>query len=165
MVAAILLSSGWIFENWIRSRTRKILFLISAFVMVVASLVMWLALYRMRKTIKSMPRLKGMCNVGRMVRHSLAYFIWVAAYIYFTACAIFNPDGAITSYGYASWFLLVLSAFASNVLFFLIVWHLGTKEHGSGAPHISKSRHLQTHSIDSLDASLRVIDDSAQTNN
>jgi hypothetical protein len=108
----------------------------------------------MRQTVKSMPRLKMICNVGRMVRHSLAYFVWVAVYVFFTAHEIFNPTGEIASLGYASWFLMCFAGLASYILFFLIIWHLGTKERPSKEV---TTRHPAP-SFD-LDASLRVEED------
>lgn len=88
------------------------------------------ALYNIRKTINLIPRLGGQINLCRMVSHALAYILWIFSWIFGMFLTIFmgNNDSGQQPYYYVTWLVITLFAVASQVFFFLILWHLGTKD-------------------------------------
>ena len=118
----IAASSAYIFcadYTW-----KVVFFTISVTLIVLISVVMYIALFRMKKTIESMPRLKQHLNVAKMFNHSLAFIFYMGTWILFTSKAIYTNKNENQ---YASWFIMTLAGLASFVMFFLIIWSLGTK--------------------------------------
>jgi hypothetical protein len=76
-----------------------------------------------------MPRLKNKINLPRMVAHSLAYVMYITAWVISMFMTIFmGSSGTQQPYFYLTWLFITLCALISFILFFLILWHLGTKE-------------------------------------
>lgn len=128
VVTVLIFASGiYIFlddnDNW-----QNTLFYVAAVLVTVPTSVMWLALYRIKKTISTMSKLKSSINVGRMCNHSLSYTIFTLNWIFFELFQVCFPDSEIAKDVYASWMLTSLLGFVSFIYFFLIVWHLGTQE-------------------------------------
>lgn len=114
------------FKHW---DLAKVFFVVSAALVLGISVVMFLALYKMKQTIQRMPRLKRSLNVQRMCNHSLAYIIYMGSYITETAIFYFGSDNNRVSVdGYATWLIITIAALASHFFFFLIIWNLGTKD-------------------------------------
>ena len=90
----------------------KTLFIVSSCLVVLTSLTMWISLYRMKKTIDTMPRLKKDLNVGRMFNHSLAFFLYVSMYVAFTIINMFQLNNAYAKDFYASWLVMSIAGLA-----------------------------------------------------
>ena len=61
-----------------------------------------------------------------MLSHALAYFLYMAVYVVSTIVSLCFDS--ISDYFYVSWLLVTIFGTASYVCFFLIIWHLGTKD-------------------------------------
>ena len=87
------------------------------------------ALYNIRKTIKMMPRLGAQIKLCRMASHALAYILWITSWIFSMFLTIFFANtGSKQPYYYLMWLVLALLGAASFTMFFMILWHLGTKD-------------------------------------
>lgn len=81
--------------------------------------LMSLALFRINRTLKLIPRLKGKINLPRMFAHSFAYVIYATAFL---------SSFLVPNLFFVTWFFVTLAGIFSFFCFFLILWHLGTKE-------------------------------------
>ena len=67
------------------------LFYVAAVLVTVPTSVMWVALYRIKKTISTMNKLKSSINVGRMCYHSLSYTIFTLNWVFFELFQVCFP--------------------------------------------------------------------------
>ena len=87
---------------------------------------MWIALYRMKTIIKSMPRLSKNLNMRRMIYHGLGYTLFVITFVSFTFAYFL---GKLTKLNlYACWFIMAFATLITYIFLFLNLLHLGSKE-------------------------------------
>jgi high-affinity Fe2+/Pb2+ permease len=91
-----------------------IFFVISTTLMIIIASMMFYALYKMKKTIEQMPRMKKGINVKRMINHSIAYIIYNSTYLIDTIFYIFGDverKEEMTSY--VAWLIITVAALFS----------------------------------------------------
>ena len=117
----ILLGGCFEFTNQYNYRTATIvLFSLNVFLILFTSVLMWIALWRMKKTIQSMPRLSKNLNVSRMVYHSLAYTLFSVTFVAFTIPHLSSERK--TQNLLVFWFFLAFAALLTYFFFFLIIY-------------------------------------------
>jgi hypothetical protein len=93
IVSVLIMISGlYNFDSLKYKVLLKISFCIATVLVLVTSAMMFYALYQMKQTIQRMPRMKKAVNVKRMFNHSLAYIIYMSAYILDSAIYFFGDD-------------------------------------------------------------------------
>jgi hypothetical protein len=102
-------------------------FTLAVTIIVMTTTMMIIALVRMKRTIEGMHALKGKLNITRMLSHASAFIIYMVVYVLteFLSIVFDNDNG---NYFYVSWFVCIIAGTFSYFCYFLIIWHLGTKE-------------------------------------
>ena len=100
---------------------------LAVIIIVMTTYMMMIALLRMKRTIEGMHALKGKLNIPRMLSHALAFIVYMVVYVLSEFLSIVFDNG-IGQYFYVSWFLCTIFGTFSYFCFFLIIWHLGTKD-------------------------------------
>ena len=107
----------WLFE--VSESLSLIFYGMCVILMSLSVLLMCMALYKIRQTVNN--QMNEMMNMPRLVTHALAFILWIASTIIYTAI-----DLTVDLF-YFNWMFITLIGSTSYFFLFLLVWHLGSK--------------------------------------
>jgi len=115
IVSVLIIVSGFYnFEYYRNFKMVIIFFVISTTLMIIIASMMFYALYKMKKTIEQMPRMKKGINVKRMINHSIAYIIYNSTYLIDTIIYIFGDvERKEEMASYVAWLIITVAALFS----------------------------------------------------